>query len=296
VQVPLLLRQVIDTRLARLGEEAQRLLAVAAMIGQTVPLDLWQTVAEVDEDALLGLIEHAGEARVLMETTEGEAVRFLHALTRQALYEGIPAIRRKRLHRQIGEVIAVMPKAHPDTVAYHFRSAGDARATGWLVKAGWRAYRSFAYETAQSRFAETLTRIDGVERVRILRSRTPPRHANRSLCSPLIAYLANLLPKPDDTRMAMRICKHRHPRRCLPSPIRAGIDAAGGGGVASSEQRNRDSPCAARRDTSHLQTTRCETGVGAGGGACCPAHTGVRNLDTASVHGRSVTSTIIIDR
>lgn len=132
---------------------------MAAVIGQTVPLDLWQTMAEADEDALRDLIEHAGEARVLMETTEGEAVRFLHALTRQALYEGIPAIRRKRLHRQIGEVIAVMPKAHPDTVAYHFRSAGDARATGWLVKAGWRAYRSFAYETAQSRFAETLTRI-----------------------------------------------------------------------------------------------------------------------------------------
>jgi len=215
VQVSLLLRQVIDTRLARLGEEAQRLLAVAAVIGQTVPLDLWQTMAEADEDALLDLIEHAGEARVLMETTEGEAVRFLHALTRQALYEGIPAIRRKRLHRQIGEVIAVMPEAHPDTVAYHFRSAGDARATGWLVKVGWRAYRSFAYETAQSRFAETLTRIDGVERVRILRSRAPPRHANRSLYSPLTAYLANLLPKPDDTRMAMRICKHRS---TLPMP------------------------------------------------------------------------------
>lgn len=76
---------MIDTRLARLGEEAQRLLAVAAVIGRTVPLDLWQTVAEADEDALLDLIEHAGEARVLMETTEGESVRFLTAMELQCL-------------------------------------------------------------------------------------------------------------------------------------------------------------------------------------------------------------------
>ncbi len=37
--VPALLRQVIDGRLARLDEEAQRLLAVAAVIGHEVPLD-----------------------------------------------------------------------------------------------------------------------------------------------------------------------------------------------------------------------------------------------------------------
>ena len=49
-RVPALLRQVIDGRLARLGEEAQRLLAVAAVIGQEVPLALWAAVAEADED------------------------------------------------------------------------------------------------------------------------------------------------------------------------------------------------------------------------------------------------------
>ncbi len=168
VQVPLLLRQVIDTRLARLGAEAERLLALAAVIGQTVPLDLWQSVAEADEDTLLDLIERAGEARVLAETADGEGVRFLHALIRQALYEGIPAIRRKRLHRQIGAVLAERPDAHPDTVAYHFERAGDERAAGWLVQAGERAFASYAYASAEERFRRALPHLTGAERATTL--------------------------------------------------------------------------------------------------------------------------------
>ena len=44
VRVPRLLRQTIEGRLARLAEEDQRLLAVAAVIGQEVPLDVWAAV------------------------------------------------------------------------------------------------------------------------------------------------------------------------------------------------------------------------------------------------------------
>ena len=48
---------MIDGRLTRLGEEAQLLLGVAAVIGQEVPLILWATVAETDEEAVLAAIE-----------------------------------------------------------------------------------------------------------------------------------------------------------------------------------------------------------------------------------------------
>ena len=52
--MPALLRQVIDGRLARLGEDARRLLALAAVIGQEVPLPLWRAVADSTEDAAGG--------------------------------------------------------------------------------------------------------------------------------------------------------------------------------------------------------------------------------------------------
>ncbi|MHB8646217.1 MAG: AAA family ATPase [Thermomicrobiales bacterium] len=155
-RVPMLLRQVIDGRLARLGEDSQPLLAIAAVIGQEVPLDLWATVAESDEDALLETIERGVEARLLEESPDGTRVRFVHALIREALYEGIPGIRRRRMHRQVGEALVATVNPDPDAVAYHFQQAGDARAVTWLVSAGDRAERAHALLTAAARFEAAL--------------------------------------------------------------------------------------------------------------------------------------------
>ncbi|MDQ6832028.1 MAG: hypothetical protein M3008_01400 [Chloroflexota bacterium] len=47
-RVPVLLRQVIDGRQARLGEEAQQALAVAAVSGQEIPFDLWTAIVVGD--------------------------------------------------------------------------------------------------------------------------------------------------------------------------------------------------------------------------------------------------------
>ncbi|MGA7669563.1 MAG: AAA family ATPase, partial [Nitrolancea sp.] len=57
--VPPLLRQVIDGRLDHLGEDARILLAVAAVLGQEIPLELWAKVGEVSEDALSEVLEWA---------------------------------------------------------------------------------------------------------------------------------------------------------------------------------------------------------------------------------------------
>ena len=89
VRLPTLLRQVIDGRLVRLGEQAQHLLAVGAVIGQEVPLALWGAVAEVAEGPLLEVVARAVAAHLLEATPDGARVRFVHALIRQALYEGL---------------------------------------------------------------------------------------------------------------------------------------------------------------------------------------------------------------
>src|SRR5206468_994849 len=120
VSVPTLLRHVIEGRVGRLGEEAVRLLGVAAVIGQDVPLDLWAAVAEIDEETVLDTAERALDARLLAEASGGERVRFAHALIREALYEGIPAIRRRRVHRRAAEALAEGRDPDPDTVGYHF--------------------------------------------------------------------------------------------------------------------------------------------------------------------------------
>lgn len=96
VAVPLLLRQVIDGRLSRLGEDATTLLATGAVIGQEIPFALWAAVAEIDEGTLLAIIEQGAAATFVEETPDGTGARFVHALIREAVYEGIRPPRHRR--------------------------------------------------------------------------------------------------------------------------------------------------------------------------------------------------------
>ena len=52
--VPVLLQQIVDDRLARLGDETAALLAIAAVVGQEVPLAVWEAVTRADEETLAG--------------------------------------------------------------------------------------------------------------------------------------------------------------------------------------------------------------------------------------------------
>ncbi|HEX5164139.1 MAG TPA: BREX system ATP-binding domain-containing protein [Thermomicrobiales bacterium] len=159
VRVPPLLRQVIDRRLARLGDNARSLLQVAAIIGQEVPLDLWQQIVEASDDALIDAIEQGQVTNLLDEVAGGASYRFQHALLREALYEGVVSLRRRSWHRKVAEALATQPNPVPDVVAYHFQQAGDVRAVAWLLESGRRARMAYATASAIDRF-ETALALD----------------------------------------------------------------------------------------------------------------------------------------
>jgi DNA-binding CsgD family transcriptional regulator/tetratricopeptide (TPR) repeat protein len=162
VRIPVLLRQVIDARIERLGPEAAALLAVAAVIGQVAPIALWTTVGETTEESILRLVERAVEANIMAASTDGLTVSFTHALIREALYESVLPPRRRVQHRRVAEaLIAHGPTPDPDAVAYHFSQAGDPRAVVWLTRAGERAQRTFAWQTAALRFEAALALLEG---------------------------------------------------------------------------------------------------------------------------------------
>jgi len=160
VRVPPLLRQVIDARVDRLGEDARGQLAVAAVIGQAVPLALWATVSDVPEDDLIAVAERAIAAGLLTEPRGGAGLRFAHALIREALYEGLGGLRRPGWHRRTAEVLATGPRPDPEAVAYHFRQARDPRAAAWLVAAGEAAQRAYAWPTAVARYEAALALLE----------------------------------------------------------------------------------------------------------------------------------------
>ncbi len=161
VRVPALLQQVVEGRLARLGEMARDHLAVASVVGQRVPLDTWRIVGGMSEGDLLLTVERAVEAHLLVAGDDGSEVEFAHALVREVLYEGVLPPRRRVWHRLVAEVLAEASGADPDAVADHFRRAGDARAVDWLVLAGERAQSAYALLTARDRFVAAVALMEG---------------------------------------------------------------------------------------------------------------------------------------
>ncbi len=158
--VPPLLRQVIGGRVSRLDGERQRLLAVAAVIGQEVPYALWATVAGADEERLPDVVAEAEAARLMGEHPDGSGATFGHALVREALYQSSRPSQRRRWHRRVGEALAAVPHADPNAAAHHFQRASDARAVVWLLKAADRAQRSYAWLTAADRLDAALALME----------------------------------------------------------------------------------------------------------------------------------------
>jgi tetratricopeptide (TPR) repeat protein len=159
LHVPALVRQVIEGRLTRLGEDTRRLLEVAAVIGHEAPLDLWVEVSDEDDALLAEALERATEARLLDELPNRTHVRFTHALVRETLYEGLVSLRRRAWHRRVADALIAGPRPSPDAVAGHLLAAGDGRAFDWLVQAGDRARARFAGVDAIQRYEQAVALI-----------------------------------------------------------------------------------------------------------------------------------------
>jgi DNA-binding CsgD family transcriptional regulator len=162
VPVPPLVRQVIDGRLDRLGEDTRSILELAAVIGQDVPLSLWRAVSDAPDDALVGVVQRATEAHLLLESADRASFQFAHALVREALYEGLPLPRRQSLHRRVAEALSEQAGVAPDTIAHHFQQAGDPRAIEWFKRAGVRAER-VAWLTAAEHFQAALAMMREID-------------------------------------------------------------------------------------------------------------------------------------
>ncbi|HTT86298.1 MAG TPA: AAA family ATPase, partial [Acidimicrobiales bacterium] len=99
-------RQVIGARVARLGEDASRLLSAASVLGQEFEVGVLARMSEAAEDAALDVLEAAESAALVTEVRDAPGrFRFAHALIQHTLYEDLGRSRRARLHRAAGEAL-----------------------------------------------------------------------------------------------------------------------------------------------------------------------------------------------
>ncbi len=151
------------------GTRDRALLAVAAVIGQEVPLAIWVAVAETaEDDSLLDHVEQALAARLLVEDADGSdgALR-PRARPRGALRGDARAAAAACGPSPGGEALAATPAPDPDAVAYHFQQGGRPARLAWLIRAGERARsRLRPAPTAAARFAAALHPAGGRPAVR----------------------------------------------------------------------------------------------------------------------------------
>ena len=153
IALPESVREVIERRVERLGEQSLEALRLAAVIGREFDLELLTAVVELDETRLLDELEAAVAASLLAESSdEIGRFRFAHALVNQTLYDGLGATRRARMHQRVAEALEQLyganPAEHLGELALHWRLAAasveKAKAADYALKAGQRALEQLA--------------------------------------------------------------------------------------------------------------------------------------------------------
>jgi len=133
VPVPEGVRDVIMARIARLNPSSRQLLGVAAVLGRNFELGPIALVAGAGEEAAVGSLDEAIDARLVEETDVG-AYRFVHALVRTGLYESLSATRRAQLHLRAADVFE-QRGGDPARLAHHLVAAAPLAAAERVASA-----------------------------------------------------------------------------------------------------------------------------------------------------------------
>ncbi len=164
--IPAGVRAVVGRRIARLSDDANRVMAIASVVGAEFEPAVIRAVAQLPDETVLAALEEAVTARLVVEVP-GPVVRsrFSHALVRTALYEELSAARRVTLHRKVAEVLEALHSGqlddHLPALAYHWSRAGApaaeiSRAVEYAARAGDRAVSQFAHDEAAGYYQQAL--------------------------------------------------------------------------------------------------------------------------------------------
>lgn len=145
---PASVREVVERRLARLSDDARRLLVVACAFPGSFDFPIAAATANLAEPDALDALDEALEAQLVREAEVADRYEFSHALVRGVLYAGLNPSRRTRTHRRLAESLA--------------REPGRALSDGEIAEQ-WR--RSADLPGAESGVSPCLAAADAAERI-----------------------------------------------------------------------------------------------------------------------------------
>jgi ABC-type oligopeptide transport system substrate-binding subunit/DNA-binding SARP family transcriptional activator len=161
--LPTSVQDIVLQRVGRLGEPAQQLLTLAAVIGRQFDAALLQAAAGLDADVVN---ENLDEwlARRLINPQSGIGLGtwdFTHDKIRAVVYHAAGRDRRRMFHQRVGEVLE---RLFPDRIeeqvgllAHHWEQAEEpAKATEYLLRAGDQARLVYAHQEAVDYYQRAL--------------------------------------------------------------------------------------------------------------------------------------------
>jgi tetratricopeptide (TPR) repeat protein len=164
IQIPKTVRDAIRERFNRLDKPVQETLRTASVLGTTFSAEVLRALVNLEEEALIGHLERAVEARIIREEPSSSRAldfSFTDSHVRDLLYGEMLAIRRARYHRQAAEAIEKLANGRTEAVAadlaHHYREGHEAeKARHYSVVAGDSAKNVFAFEDAERQYAVAL--------------------------------------------------------------------------------------------------------------------------------------------
>jgi DNA-binding winged helix-turn-helix (wHTH) protein len=162
LEVPESLRQMIDTQIARLVPEEQRMLEVASVAGMVFTPGVIAAAAHLEPDEAEVLCETLSRRQYMVRPAGAQrfpdgsicqAYEFVHALYREVCYWRQAPSRRAMRHRQLGRRLETLFAARlndmSSELAYHFEASADwARAILYLRQTADTAERRYAHREA----------------------------------------------------------------------------------------------------------------------------------------------------
>ena len=137
-QVPESVRAWVAQRVEALGDEARRVLEVAALVENDIELHLLEEVVSADPSVISDHLEALTREGLLEETDSVDRVVFAHDITREVVAERIGSARRARFHASIAGVLMRASAPPHARIARHYGAAGSAYREAAAL-AGYRA-------------------------------------------------------------------------------------------------------------------------------------------------------------
>lgn len=159
-RVPLAIRDLIQRRVSGLSEAAREIIAAFSVLGTDGDPNLIVLVLAARPDAVAQAVNELVAADLLAPDAEGR-LAFRHALTRDAVYESLPVLRRRDLHARCADAIDVSEgERGAAAVAWHLQQVGNVdalrRAGRLLITASEQSLAQLAYEQAATQLRDAV--------------------------------------------------------------------------------------------------------------------------------------------